>query len=124
MSRIYLQDMVDDIMFDGLPVNWNAFDIASFSDTKILWDYQGEAVENAIKALWKYYEFFGDYHANDNRGVNTDRKKRYFRWYRDNGLDEGLDIPLTQTHKLSGLLSEYYTVAAEKMSYEQFINRA
>lgn len=27
MSRVHLQEMVDDIRFHGLPVNWNAFDI-------------------------------------------------------------------------------------------------
>lgn len=31
MSRVYLQEMVDDIRFDGLPVNWNAFDIGALS---------------------------------------------------------------------------------------------
>lgn len=49
-----LLDMLDDIRFDGLPVNWNAFDLESFSRTKTLWDYQRKAVENAIKALWKF----------------------------------------------------------------------
>ena len=56
MPRVYLQDMVDDIRFDDLPVNWSAFDIAAFSRTKTLWDYQQKAVECAIKALWKYYD--------------------------------------------------------------------
>ncbi len=56
MARVYLQEMIDDIRFDSLPVNWNAFDITAFSRTKSLWDYQRKAVENAIKALWKYYE--------------------------------------------------------------------
>lgn len=27
MARVYLQDMVDDIRFEGLPVNWNAFEL-------------------------------------------------------------------------------------------------
>lgn len=34
MSRIYLQEMVGDIRFDDLPVNWSAFDIGTFSRTK------------------------------------------------------------------------------------------
>lgn len=61
VRRIYLQDMVDDISFDGLPVNWNAFDIGAFSQSKTLWDYQRSAVENAIKVLWKYYEQRGEH---------------------------------------------------------------
>jgi hypothetical protein len=31
--------MVDDVLFDGLPANWNALDLAAFSRTKTLWDY-------------------------------------------------------------------------------------
>lgn len=124
MARVYLQEMVDDIQFDWLPVNWNAFDLGSFSRTKALWDYQRKAVENGIKALWKYYEVFGDYQANEIADANRERKQKYFQWYRDNGLDEELDIPLANTHKLAGLLSEYYAVVDEKISYDQFINRA
>lgn len=123
MSRVYLQEMLDDIRFDSLPINWGAFDIRSFSHTKKLWDYQREAVENAIKALWKYYEFFGDYQANENADANHERKLNFFKWYQDNGLDDPLDIPLDQNRKLVGLLSEYYTVHDEKISYDQFINR-
>ena len=96
MSRVYLQEMVDDIRFDGLPVNWNAFDIGSFSRTKTLWDYQRKAVENAIKALWKYYEDFRDYQTNENAEANRKRKQKFLKWYQDNGLDEKLDIPLAE----------------------------
>ena len=124
MPRVYLQEMVVDIPFDGLPVNWNAFDTGAFSRTKTLWDYQRKAVENAIKALWKYYEYFGDYQANETAEANRERKQKFFKWYQDNGLDEELDIPLAETHKLAGLLSEYYAVEDERISYYQFINRS
>ncbi len=40
MSRIFLQEMVDDIRFDGLPVNWNTFEFGKFSRGKKLCDYQ------------------------------------------------------------------------------------
>jgi type III restriction enzyme len=124
MSRVYLQEMVDDIQFDGLPVNWNAFDIGAFSRTKSLWDYQRKAVENAIKALWKYYEDCHDYQPGENADANRERKQKFFKWYRNNGLDEALDIPLAKDHRLARLLGEYYTVADEKIAYEHFINRA
>jgi type III restriction enzyme len=124
MPRVYLQEMVDDIQFDGLPVNWNAFELGAFSGTKSLWDYQQKAVENAIKALWKYYEDFHDYQPGENADANRERKQKFFKWYRDNGLAEALDIPLPKDHRLAHLLGEYYTVAEEKIAYEQFINRA
>ena len=56
MARIYLQRMVEEIPGDSLPVTWADFDLASFSSEKILWDYQQQALLNALKALWKYYE--------------------------------------------------------------------
>lgn len=31
MPRVYPQEMVEDIRLDGLPVNWNTFDIGQFS---------------------------------------------------------------------------------------------
>jgi type III restriction enzyme len=124
MSRVYLQEMVDDIRFDGLPVNWNAFDIGSFSRSKALWDYQRKAVENAIKALWKYYEDFEDYQTNETAEANRKRKQKFLRWYQDNGLDEKLDIPLASNQRFANLFSEYYTVMDGKISYDQFINRA
>ena len=65
MARVFLQRMVDDIPFDDLPVSWQAFDLAKFSRSKRLWDYQQRAVENAVKVLWKYYEHFNDYKANE-----------------------------------------------------------
>jgi superfamily II DNA or RNA helicase len=125
MPRIYLQEMVDEAKpFEALPPNWNTFDIGSFSRTKTLWDYQRKAVENAIKALWKYYEDFQDYQPNENTEADGERKEKFFQWYRDNGLDEELDIPLAETHKLACLVSEYYAVEDERISYDQFINRA
>jgi superfamily II DNA or RNA helicase len=123
MSPVYLEEMLDDIRFDGLPVNWNAFDIGKFSRTKALWNYQRSAVENAIKALWKYYEDFQDYQTGETADANPERNRKFFKWYWTNGLDESLDIPLAKDHRLARLLGEYYTVADEKISYEQFINR-
>lgn len=123
--RALLQEMVDEAKpFEALPPNWNAFDIGAFSRTKTLWDYQQKAVENAIKTLWKYYEDFRDYQPSETAEVNRERKQKFFQWYQDNGLDEDLDMPLAVNHRLAGLLSEYYAVEDEKISYDQFINRA
>jgi type III restriction enzyme len=125
MPRVYLQEMVDEAkLFEALPPAWNAFDIGAFSRTKRLWDYQRKAVENAIKTLWKYYDDFGDYRADEKPETNRHRKHEFFKWYRDNGLDEELGIPLGGNYKLTGLLAEYYAVEDERISYDQFINRA
>ncbi len=87
-------------------------------------DYQQKAVGNAIKALWKYYEDFGGYQANERAEANRERKWRFFKWYLDNGLDEDLHIPLPANHRLVGLLTEYYEIEGGRIPYDQFINRA
>lgn len=124
MARVFLQHMVDDLPFDGLPVNWTSFDLATFSTKKRLWDYQQKAVENAIKVLWKYYEDFVDYQAGERLEVNQERKRRFCEWYRDNGQDANLDIGLKRINRnIANLLREYYEVADSKVPYEHFINR-
>jgi len=116
--------MVDDIQFDALPVNWTSFDLATFSTTKRLWDYQQKAVESAVKVLWKYYEDFVDYQADERLEVNQERKRRFSEWYRINGQDRPLDIRLSRTKRnIRHLLEEYYEVEDDKVSYEHFINR-
>jgi len=124
MTRVFLQDMVEDIQFEALPVNWISFDLARFSKTKRLWDYQQKAMENALKVLWKYYEDFWDYQPSEGAEANLERKQKFFQWYRDNGLDENLDIPLSSNRNITRLLTEYYEVEDGKVSYEQFLNRA
>jgi len=124
MARVFLQHMVDDLPFDGLPVNWTSFDLATFSTKKRLWDYQQKAVESAIKVLWKYYEDFVDYQAGERLEVNQERKRKFFKWYRDNGQDANLDIGLKRINRnIANLLREYYEVADSKVPYEHFINR-
>jgi superfamily II DNA or RNA helicase len=126
MARVFLQEMVNDIQFDALPVNWNSFDLAAFSKTKRLWDYQQKAVENAIKVLWRYYEDLVDCQPNEAAEANRQRKQKLFQWYQDNGLRENLDIGLNKTNRSAAhLLAEYYEVAQDGiLHYEQFLNRA
>jgi len=61
MASVFLQDMTASIPLEALPAHWTAFDLADFSRSKRLYDYQQKAVENAIKVLWKYDEDFRDY---------------------------------------------------------------
>jgi len=53
--RIYLQSMVEDIPDSMLPQAWVDRDLEFFSHAKRLYDYQQQALRNALKALWKYY---------------------------------------------------------------------
>lgn len=122
--KILLQNMVDDLRFEELPPTWNTFDLENFSDSKKLWDYQQKALENALKTLWKYYENFANYNENELLDINKTRKELLFNWYLDNGLEEDLDINITNNKRnIYKLLENYYPVENNKISYKHFINR-
>lgn len=116
--------MVEEIPGYNLPSTWADFDLASFSREKVLWDYQQQALLNAIKALWKYYEDFGDYRPGEGEDANRQRKRRFWRWYQSNGLKEDFSLNFSLlNHALTSMLSEYYEPEEGRLSYESFINR-
>ena len=124
MQKVFLQDIIEDFKFEDLSPTWNSFDLESFSKTKKLWDYQIDAVKNAIKVLWMYFQNLVDYQENETLELNQERKKKFFNWYKDNGLDENLDIKLDKRKRnIFNLLTEYYPYEDRKTSYEHFINR-
>ena len=55
MMHTHLQHMVEDIPDSSLPQAWVDHDLEFFSHAKRLYDYQQQALRNALKALWKYY---------------------------------------------------------------------
>ncbi len=111
-----LQDILTDIPFADLPPAWQDHDLTRFSPAKRLWDYQQEALQYALKALWKYYADLED--------TDEERKQRFWAWYRDNGLEENLDIPLKrQKRDVRALLEAYYPAENDRIPYRHFINR-
>ncbi len=131
--RIYLQEMIKNLRFDNLPSEWISFNFKTFSKTKTLWDYQENALRNAIKVLWKYYEDFVDYQKFENPRINNERKRKFYEWYKNNGLDLKIDLEFDEDSKLLKLLENYYPVEELyygrnrkrkfRISYENFINR-
>lgn len=119
-----LQDILTDLPFADLPPAWQDHDLATFSPAKRLWDYQQEALQFALNALWKYYEDFRDFAASEPEAVNEERKARLWQWYRDNGLKEDLGIPLqNQRRDVRALLEHYYPAENGRIPYWHFINR-
>ena len=109
MARIFLQNIIEESKkFGNLPTNWNSFDLENFSKTKKLWEYQQKALKNAITVLWKYFEDFADYQEEERLEVNQERKRKFFKWYEDNGLEEKIDIKLDKRKRnIYNLLTEY-----------------
>jgi superfamily II DNA or RNA helicase len=119
-----LQDMLEVLPFADLPPAWQDHDLITFSNTKRLWDYQQEALQYALKALWKYYKKFGNYKEGEPEDVNLKRKEQLWQWYLNNGLEADLDIPLeNQRRDVRALLEAYYLAEEDRISYRHFINR-
>lgn len=119
-----LQDILADLPFADLPPAWQDHDLATFSPAKHLWDYQQEALQYALKALWKYYQDSQDFAEGESEAANEERQERLWQWYLDNGLEEDLNIPLArQKRDIRTLLEAYYPAQDERISYRHFINR-
>jgi len=124
MANLLLQNIIKGLRFEDLPANWNSFELEIFSKNKKLWDYQQNAVKNAIKVLWKYYEHFIDYKSHEKLELNQERKKKFYHWYKDNELKEGLDIKMDKRKRnIYNLLTDFYPLNYAKFTYDCFINR-
>ena len=114
--KLYLQTILNSISFENLPVKWQDFNLPNFSETKNLFDFQKNALKNAIKALHLYF-----------KEKNAD-KTAMLAHYKNNDFKENLDYDLKkkQDSKTIKYLLEYdkdYPVIDNKISFAYFINR-
>lgn len=113
-----LETLLNDIDFDSLPPAWTSFDLARFSGSISLFDYQQRALQNALKALWKYYS----------EQQPAERKRAFYEWYLDNQI-EIPDLPLGKKRDNTALLTAYYPVVDSgirkdaRIPYENLANR-
>ena len=49
--KLYLQNIIDDISFEALPITWQGFDFERFSKDKTLFDFQQDALKNVLRGL-------------------------------------------------------------------------
>jgi len=111
---LYLQNIVGNFNFNNLPSDWTGIDLNKFSKAKTLFDYQQDALQNALKALYLYYERY------------QENKSDFYEHYRHNGLTEDLSYNVARESKTVKHFLEYendYPVVDNKISFENFINR-
>ncbi|NSW44939.1 MAG: DEAD/DEAH box helicase family protein, partial [Bacteroidales bacterium] len=99
---------------NNLPANWLGLDFKEFSKEKSLFDYQQKALENALKALYLYYEQY------------KENKSEFYKHYQNNGLNQDLNYNVKKESKTIKYLLEYdkdYPIVDDKISFEYFINR-
>ncbi|MCX7929059.1 MAG: DEAD/DEAH box helicase family protein, partial [Patescibacteria group bacterium] len=111
--KLYLQIIVESIQLETLPLEWLQSDFVKFSESKNLFDYQQNALKNALKALYKYFV--------DNRGD----KKSFFDLYKNNGFTENLDLKINgnKKYKIFEEFSNDYLIEDNKIAFYHFINR-
>ena len=112
--KLYFQSIISDIPFENLPAKWQGFDFSRFSKDKTLFDFQKQALQNALNGLWLY---FIDKESD---------KQKLFQHYQNNGLEENFDYNLNRERKSAKYLLEYpdnYPVINNKISFAHFINR-
>ena len=113
--NFYLQNIVDSIESEQTTADWTGFDLIQFSQHKKLYDFQQEALANAIKALWMYFEdkegnIEGVYELYLNSGMSEIESHLYFGGRR-------------QDSKAVKILQEYFPVSDGKISFKHFVNR-
>jgi len=116
MSKLYLQNIVEDIPFETLSITWQGSNFARFSKDKTLFDFQQDALKNALRGLWLYF-----------KDKNAD-KQSLFNHYQLSGLEENFDYDLKKKGegKTAKYLLEYdkdYLAIDSKISFSHFINR-
>lgn len=129
MSKLYLQKIVKNIPFENLPVKWQGFDLARFSKDKTLFDFQQNALKNALKGLWLYFKGNAPA-ANEVTPLQKENnlKQSLFNLYKTNGFEENFDYDLKKKAegKTAKYLLEYpedYPSVDNKISFAHFINR-
>ncbi len=116
MSKLSLQNIVENISFENLPVKWQGFDFERFSKDKTLFDFQQNALKNALRGLWLFF-----------KDKNAD-KQSLFNHYQLNRLEENFDYDLKKREgkKTAKYLLEYdrdYPAIDSKIPFSHFINR-
>ena len=112
--KLYLQNIVENFNINNLPGDWSSFDFIKFSNSKSLFDYQQKALENALKALYLYFEGF------------REDKSEFYKHYKNNGLSEDLIYNVREQSRTLKYLLDYdkdYPLVNDKISFEYFINR-
>ena len=107
-NTIILQKIVNDLKADN---EYYVVDLEQFSWQKRLFDYQQKAIENAIKALYLFYE------------QDNGNKESFFERFIHNGLNPDSGIKITN-EKTIKLLEEFdFEIEDGYLYYSQIINR-
>lgn len=126
MAKLHLQELINTVDYNNLPIEWKNFNTGDFSRDKTLFDFQQSAVQAIIKTLYQFYI-----------GATSDKNKM-LAWYKtfDNQID-ALDITTTtkdgsfdlyRKHNYKVITKQYQksknkVEELEVVSFAEFTNR-
>ena len=120
MESSVLYSITDSFDVEQIPTIWKNIDFNTFSEGKNLYPYQREALENALKILYKFYQ-------NNSKKGNEALKKAFLKLAEHNGLikeQQNKYFAYTnQENKSYEILSEYFEEEDNKLPAYHFINR-
>lgn len=105
--KIIFQQLAENEFED---VDISDFDLLSFAPPKQLFDYQTEALRNALRVL---LTFFGDFQAN---------KEKFYRFCQNKYPHENLDFKNLSIKSIQ-LFQEYFPIIKKRVEFFHFINR-
>jgi len=123
------QGIADEIEFNTIPKEWQKTNLNTFSKEITLFDYQQDALKNALKLLHYYFNSLQKYDEKDDELLNIERKKKFFNeiWRIERELIDTLGIINKKNKPLFNKLKQYYPVIKErvheKIHFLNFINR-
>jgi len=111
-----LESIVEDVKFEDLPSDWSSLDTKSFSNNKSLWEFQENAVKNAIKCLFLFFE------------ADKGDKTKFYQRYANNGLDPDLEknisIKVSKLKRnIADIVQQYFHLEDDVITFKNFINR-
>ncbi|GAB6283424.1 MAG: DEAD/DEAH box helicase family protein [Ignavibacterium sp.] len=126
--KLYLQNIIDNISFENLPVKWQGFNFGQFSKDKTLFDFQKQGLQNALKVLWLYFKENTPSLRDTPLQEGNFLKQRLFGLYQNNDFTENFDYDLKKREgkKTVKYLLEYdkdYPAVDSKIPFAYFINR-
>ncbi|MCB9211838.1 MAG: DEAD/DEAH box helicase family protein, partial [Ignavibacteriales bacterium] len=120
MESSVLYSITDSFDVEQIPTVWKNIDFNTFSEGKKLYPYQREALENALKILYKFYQ-------NNSKKDNETLKKDFLKLAEHNGLikeqQEKYFAYTNQESKAYEILSEYFEEESNQLPAFHFINR-
>lgn len=120
MESSVFYSVTNDIDFGQMPTIWQSVNFNRFSEYKNLYPYQKEALTNALKILYKFYQ-------NQPNQETQALKKDFIKLAEHNGLSseqqENHFAYTNQGSKAYEILSDYFEEEDDKLPAYHFINR-